>query len=273
MPDSLDRLREADPLAHLDVPDAPPPGLLTRIVATPPAKRRRRVPRVAIAVAGVAAAAAIVAVAAPSGTHLSLAQRAYAATAPQDDVVYTVTTVTDAAHHSVTHIRQWQRGDRMHNVIEVTQGARTYRYEHDQIAGVFRTLYDGKVDSIDRNDVKDWSGFAENVTTVVDRFRAAIATATDAGETTFAGHPAHAFTADGTTYYVDPRTALPLGSVMTYQFIDATTSGPRTPRPPSGDPAVAGHIVETVDHFERMPATPANLALLDAPEIDAAAAR
>jgi hypothetical protein len=269
MPDSLDRLRDADPLAFLEIPDGPPPGLLGDIVATPRARARRRSPRIAIAVAGVAAAAAIVAVAAPS-SHLSLAQRAYAATAPDDDVVYTVSTVTDANHHEVTHSEQWQRGDRMRNVITVTENGKTYRYEHDQRGTSFRTLYDGRVDTIDQSEAKDWSGFAQNVETVVDRFRKAITTATDAGETTFNGRPAHAYTADDVTYYVDPQTALPLGSEMTYERIDAVTAGPRTARPPSGDPAVAGHIIESVDHFERMPATPANLALLDAPDIDAA---
>ena len=53
-----------------------------------------------------------------------------------------------------------------------------------------------------------------------------------------------------TTYYVDPQTAYPLGSTMAFGDIKITT---------------------TVDRYEQLPATPENLALLKAPNLDAEA--
>ena len=69
------------------------------------------------------------------------------------------------------------------------------------------------------------------------------------------------------TYYVDPETALPLGSRATLTAYE--------PKVVDGK-AVAGEVMgtvtitTTVEHYERLAPTPENLAFLDAPNIDAA---
>jgi len=281
MPDVLERLREADPVSYLeDAPAGPPPRVLASILATPrePRRRRPRAPRLALAAAALAVLVAVLAVAAPTGTSGSLAARALAATAPEDSVVYTETTITDVnpKHTGTTHIRTWQRGDRMHDVIDMVQGGKPWRYEHDINGDVFRTLTDdGKVQSI-RADDPGWrgdegrKGFASELQTVVDRFRAVIAAAHDAGTTTFHGKPAHAYTAGGATFYVDPDTALPMGMVQTTKWYEPALD-PKTHKPVQGRYIGEGTITEVVDRFERLPPTPDNLAKLDAPAIDAAA--
>jgi hypothetical protein len=74
-------------------------------------------------------------------------------------------------HRTVSRTRTWQRGDRLHDVMEIVQDGRRWRYEHEQRGdGVFRTLVDGRVDSI-RADDRGWAGdegrkgFAENLQT------------------------------------------------------------------------------------------------------------
>jgi len=281
MPDALTRLREADPAAHAD--PAPPQALLQAILAAPPERprRRRRAPRIVLAGATLAAAA-VVAVAAlpgaeraPAPIRHSLVERAIAATAPKPDfITYTVTTTVQTGQpelQSRDTLEQWQYRDRMHNIMGTVQPRGTWRYEHDQQGGTFRTLMHndkgGSEYQITRRTDPGWDpeeldqGFKAGVTTLVDRFRAQIAKAQDLGTTTFNGRPAHAYrgAADAkervlgaTTYYVDPETALPLGSRMTFSGIE---------------------IVTTVDRYAQLAPTPENLAKLDAPALDAAAAR
>jgi RNA polymerase sigma-70 factor (ECF subfamily) len=156
--------------------------------------------------------------------------------------------------------------------------------ERDAVLGAFATLAERDREALrltawERLSLADgargWKddegskGFAENLQTVVERFRARYRGLRDAGDTTFNGRPARAFTSGDETYYVDRDTAMPLGSVLTpkaYRVkIDPTT---RKPVPGARLPDM--RIVETVDRFERLPATPENLKLLDAPAIDAA---
>jgi len=280
MHDVLTRLERADPIAYLDAPhDAPPPAdVLERIVATPAPPRRPRWKRPAVAaLAAATAAAALLALLPPSGGKVDLAARAYAATAPEDQVIFTVITSEmslDAAPlQQQTRLTTWQRGDRMHNVEEVVQtgvNAGTWRYEHDQKDGVFRTLLNGKVQAI-RADDPGWkggegrAGFAQNLLTVVDRFRARFAEhrMRDDGETTFAGRKVRAYTVldpeqagAQETFYLDAETALPVGDVHVL--------------PASGQTSEV-RITEVVDRYQRLPPTPDNLKLLDAPAIDAAA--
>ena len=275
MSDSLTRLRAADPADAYD--DVMPPGhVLERIVATPLARRRRRIVPAGAAIA-VAALAAVAFLVLGGGGHVDLAARAYAATAPEDAVVFTVTTLTadgPEGHHSVNRMTSWQRGDRMHNVMEIVQDGKSWRYEHDQNGPVFRTLFDGKVRAI-RSDDPGWKddegtkGFAENLQTVVERFRARYHDMRDAGDTTFNGRPARAYTSGDETYYVDRETALPLGRVITAATYRAAID-PKTRKPVRGERVGTMRTTETVDRFVRLPATPANLAELDAPAIDAA---
>jgi hypothetical protein len=277
MSDILTRLRAADPAdAHHETTSAPPPAdVLERIVATPPRRRRRLVPAgAAVAVAAIVAVAFLVL---GGGTKVDLAARAYAATAPEDAVILTETTVVTEGpgdRHSVNHTTSWQRGERMRNVMEIVQDGKDYRYEHDQNGPVFRTLFEGHVRAI-RSDDPGWKddegrkGFAENLQTVVERFRARYQHMRDAGDTSFDGRPARAYTSGDETYYLDRETALPLGSVTTPSVYGVKVD-PTTRQPVRGDKQGEMRVTETVDRFERLPATPENLALLDAPAIDAA---
>jgi hypothetical protein len=278
MPDLMTRLKGADPIRYLDMPSdaAPPAAVLERIVAAPPPAPRRRRMRPAL-VAFAVAAAGIAAVAAwpSSGGKVDLAARAYAATAPEDDVILTVITsrlsIDAAPLQQRTRVTMWQRGDRMHNVEEVVQtgvNAGEWSYEHDQKDGVFRTLLRGKVQAM-REDDPGWkgdegrAGFAQNLLTVVDRFRARFAEhrMRDDGETTFAGRKVRAYTVldpeqagARETFYLDAETALPVGDVHVLPSEDAGET----------------RITEVVDRYERLSPTAENLRLLDAPAIDAA---
>jgi hypothetical protein len=139
---------------------------------------------------------------------------------------------------------------------------------------VFRTLLDGKVRAI-RSDDPGWrndegrKSFAENLQTVVERFRARYQGMRDAGDATFNGRPARAYTSGDETFYVDRETALPLGSVTT-PSVYGVKLDPKTRKPVRGEKNGEMRITEIVDRFERLPATAANLELLDAPAIDAA---
>ena len=158
--------------------------------------------------------------------------------------------------------------------MDIVQDGKTYRYEHDQNGPVFRTLFDGHVRAI-RSDDPGWKddegnkGFAENLQTVVERFRARYRGMHDAGDTTFNGRPARAYTSGDETYYVDRETALPLGRVQTPKSYRVKID-PETRKPVQGERLPDMRTTETVDRFERLPATPENLELLDAPAIDAA---
>ena len=112
----------------------------------------------------------------------------------------------------------------------------------------------------------------------MDRFRDAIRGAEDLGETTFNGKPAHAYRVpsgsaaaraarrDASTTST-PRRAEPLGSKTTI-----TTYEPKVVdgKPVPGEPTGTITITTTVDRYEHLEPTPENLALLDAPNIDAA---
>ena len=287
MPDLMTRLRDADPASDVDTP--PPAHVLQAILATPPRDQRpRRAPRIVLAAATLAAAAVVALAALPATeTGPTLAERAFAATAPMPDfITYTqTTTVQDGSPSmdSTDRLRQWQYRDRMHNFMDVIQPRGSWRYEHDQNGGTFRTLINGKELQVTRKTDPGWSGdeleegFRAGVTTLVETFREQIRTAQDLGETTFDGKPAHAYRgAPGegrrppgeVTYYVDPKTALPLGSTAVFTvYAPKVVDG----KVELGEPDGEITIVTTVDRYERLEPTRANLAKLDAPNIDAAA--
>ncbi|MDA0184179.1 hypothetical protein OJ997_27975 [Solirubrobacter phytolaccae] len=297
MPDPVLELRESDPAAHARV-SPPPDDVLRAILATPPEQHRRRTrraPRVALAVTALAAAAVVALAALPGADHApgpiraSLAERAFAATAPRDLITYTETTSVQTGLptlESYDKLRQWQYRDRMHNVMETRQPRGEWRYEHDQDGGTFRTLMHndkgGHEVQVTKKTDPGWDpeeleqGFKVGVTTLVDRFREEIRGAEDLGETTFNGKPAHAYRAGpserrmppGTTvYYVDPETAKPLGSRTTITgYEPKIVDG----KPEQGKPLGTTTITTTVDRYEQLEPTPENLKLLDAPNIDAA---
>ena len=301
MPDPVHELRDSDPAAHTRT-GPPPDDVLRAILATPPERHRsraRRAPRIVLAVTALAAAA-VVAVAAlptadddaPAPIRASLAERAFAATAPKDLITYTETTTLQTGLPTVESydkLRQWQYRDRMHNVMETRQRRGEWRYEHDQNGGTFRTLMHndkgGKDVQVTKKTDPGWdpeeleSGFKVGVTTLVDRFREGIRGAKDLGETTFNGRRAHAYSvtpdkrttpADAITYYVDPDTALPLGSRSTMTAYEPKVVDGK---PVQGKRLETITVTTTVDRYERLEPTPENLALLDAPNIDAAQGR
>ncbi|HKG27430.1 MAG TPA: hypothetical protein VKB09_17395, partial [Thermomicrobiales bacterium] len=125
-----------------------------------------------------------------------------------------------------------------------------YRYAADD--GMLRTLLpEGGIQTVRASDDPEARGILERErTSVVDLFRKRFAEAAlrDVGRTTFAGRPAEAYeTGEGSrreTYYIDPETAIPLGSVIAWRGFRYT---------------------EVVRRFERLPATAENLARLSAP--------
>lgn len=302
MPDPVLELRESDPAAHAQA-GPPPDDVLRAILATPPERHRgrsRRAPRIVLAATALALAA-VVAVAtlptadddAPAPIRASLAERAFAATAPKPEfITYTETTTVQTGLPTVESydkLRQWQYQDRMHNVMETRQRRGEWRYEHDQNGGTFRTLMHndkgGTEVQVTRKTDPGWDpeelaeGFKTGVTTLVETFRERIRGAEDLGETTFNGKPAHAYRAvsDGrrlppgvTVYYVDPQDALPLGSRTTFtSYEPKVVDG----KPEQGKPEGTIVITTTVDRYQHLEPTPENLKLLDAPNIDAAQRR
>ena len=164
----------------------------------------------------------------------------------------------------------------MHNVMDIVQDGKAYRYEHDQNGPVFRTLIDGRVRAI-RSDDPGWKddegnkGFAENLQTVVERFRARYRGLHDAGRHDLqrpAGARLHQRRRD---LLRRPRHRAPARQRDSPRRPTASRSTRETRKPVQGERRPADmRITETVDRFERLPATPENLELLDAPAIDAA---
>lgn len=292
MPDPVLELREHDPAAYART--TPPRDVLERILVTPlePQRQRRRAPKMALAAAALAAAAVIAIAAlpgaenAPAPIRASLAERAFAATAPVPGfITYTETTTVQTGVPSIESrdtLRQWQYRDRMHNLQSTQQQRGTWIYEHDQNGGTFRTLMNGHELQVTKKTDPGWDAneldesFKVGVTTLVERFRAEISRGKDLGETTFNGKAAHAYrvTSDGqrmlpgtVTYYINPTTALPLGSQMSVPVNEPTVAGGK-PKP--GESAGTITITTTVDRYEHLAPTPDNLAQLDAPNIDAA---
>jgi hypothetical protein len=297
----IEALRRADPVQYLrdeaSIPTSPPQDVLERIVTSPPARLRPR--RVLVpALAAVAVVVGVAIVLSSSGGP-SLAARAYAATSPGEWVYYTETTTesrivpvggAQGGSWTLADTWTWQWRDRMHDTMEVVDIApgkrRRLLYEHDQNGPVFRTLFDGDAQTI-RKDDPGWrgsdgpDGFRQNTTNVVDSYREQFAKRAlrDAGETTFAGRRAHAYEVVGEppgqteTFYIDADTALPLGHVlMGNVYAPAVDSDGRPVKPsPTDTPSGKLTLTEIVKRFERLTPTPANLAKLDAPAIDAAA--
>jgi hypothetical protein len=277
MTDPLTLLRGPDPAARL--PDLEPPrDVLERIVESPP-PRRRAPRRLAVAVvAGAAGVAVLLGVIVPCD-RTDLAARAYAATAPDAGVLYTELTDEhiipgEPVERSVTRI--WQRGDRSRRVRTILDapGRPGSVTEHVLDDGVLRTrLPDGEIQVLR----PDFNAEAPQVlegerTSFVDSFRSHFAAAElrDAGLTTFVGRPAHAYEARERgdrhqTYYLDPESGMPLGSVLVFPMYDAVVRNGRLAR---GAPLGEGRITQVLRRFERLPATPENLARLTAPWAD-----
>ena len=70
-----------------------------------------------------------------------------------------------------------------------------------------------------------------------------------------------------TVYYVDPETAEPLGSKTTITGFEPKVKDGKLV---AGEPQDPITVTTTVDRYDHLEPTPENLALLDAPNIDAA---
>jgi hypothetical protein len=196
-------------------------------------------------VALAAAAAAVIVIVAVPGDDTDLAARAYAATNPDEGVLYTelVTEVRmpgDGIDRVVTRI--WQRGDRVRYLTDLNGE----RHEHVVAGDVLRTRRaGGKVLTL-----RDPLLVRRLRTDFVERFRARYEQTRlrEAGRATFAGRPAVMYHARGApgrvreTYYLDAESGLPLGSEHVEGDIRHT---------------------EVVRKLERLPATPENLAQLE----------
>jgi hypothetical protein len=278
MTDTLALLRAADPAARL--PDSPlPTDLMDRILATPPPPPRPR-PRMRrrLVLVPVAAALAAAAVALVPGERTDLAARAYAATAPDEGVLYTelvteTVGLADEVERSVTQI--WQHGDRSHRIRRIVDdrgrtrtmpgSGRPFVYEYVLDDGVLRGLMpEGGVQVLRGSDNAEAQAIVDRErSSLVDTFRERYAGADlrDAGGTTFDGRPAHAYDVHGIgdvreTYYLDPEDGVPMGFKASFPLYD----------PENRDRMIGEQrITEVVRRFERLPATPENLARLTAP--------
>lgn len=260
MSDVLDQLRAADP-----VPDPPRDGaeadaLLASILARPrkPPRRRRTLPRAAVAVAGLACALAILLVALGGGGD-SLADRAYAATAPGRSVVHELV-VTDWREPGSTRRLGTERLEAWYHPAD-GRARRLYDEHGDRVDIVVPAHGVLRLRGSDAGPL--WTenpdpGFRrKNATDFLHEFRQAYKTGTleRTGHETFAGRDTVAYRVkapDGVTeerWYVDPKTAVPLGSTRLFAAV--------------GEPAQL--VTRRLMAYERLPSTPQNLKLLRAP--------
>lgn len=298
-PDPLTLLERADPAERIDLDPAPPEDVLAGIVTARPAvrgrPRRRRALRLVPVGFALAAAVAVLGALLVGDGDVDVAEKAYAATSPAAGILYTEMTLelstpvaTDAGHdHDRSHVRSWQQGDRAHVIrteldengrpkrLPASVGSQPWVYESVQDGDVLHMLTPkGRVDTVrERDGAEATEILADGRRSIVERFRARFVGAElrDAGETTFAGRPARAYEVNGRphareTYYLDPESGLPLGAVSVFGHANG-------PDGPESKPSRNVRLTETVLRFERLPATPANLAKLEAPAVEAAASR
>jgi hypothetical protein len=286
-PDPLTLLRDADPIRHLPAEDldAPPPAaVLERITATP-RRPPRRVPRrlVLAAVAAVAAAAAAAGLIAPGGS-VDPAARAYAQTAPGDHVLFTdvTTTMVMTGFHPQTesfHDQMWQHADRSHRISDVSQDDNDSstpsreHFEYVKVGDLLRArMPSGEIQTVRASEGEEARQILQTENNFVDAFRRRYAkhTLRDAGATTFDGRPARAYAVtdpdpgNSETYYLDPETGDPLGSIRTYALYKAEL-GPDDKPVVTKTKAGEARYTEVVNRLEHLPLTPANLAQLTAP--------
>jgi hypothetical protein len=170
-------------------------------------------------------------------------------------------------HRAVT--RTWQRGDQSRRIhTQQRERGRPLVFDFVRQDGVLRVrLPGGEIQTVRENYGSQAGDILETErTSFVDRFRARYADAElrDAGRVTFDGRPAYAYevlggTAGGRgqreTFYLEPETGMPMGSVTTLPFYD----------PERGVRVGEVRATEVLRKFERLPATPENLAPLVAP--------
>jgi hypothetical protein len=287
MTDPLALLKDADPVEHLrdevDL-DAPPPAAVLARIVQRPARRRPRRALVALPLAACAVLAAAVAVLAPGGS-VDPAARAYAQTAPGEHVLFTDVTTTMVMtglnpQTETFHDRMWQHGDRSHRLTDVSEDdddpgtPRQETYEYVKDGDVLRNrLPDGKIQTLRASEGAEARQILRTENNFVDAFRSRYAghKLRDDGETTFAGRPARAYAVtdpdpgNTETYYLDPQTGDPLGSIRTYAIYETKIGPDHKPVQAPGPQVGEARYTEVVHRLEHLPLTPENLAKLTAP--------
>lgn len=259
MTDLIDELKDADPVdrATLEVP----PGLAARVAAGRDRRRALRRPR-ALPTAMAVAVVAIVAVVLGGGGgrgHLSLADRAYAATGGPGVRHWTVSirTLINGRRRGIVQRQEgWARGRTLHVLL-----FDEHRLSSDirQTPAKTRSWGAGSNDYIETPTLKQRVRGPLQLGDPFAEFRRAH----DAGQlvrvnaTTYRVRTDKQSFAPGSTltYELDPSTALPARAVLAY------TRGPG-PSPSALDGAHY-RVVFTYDSYERLPDTAANRAKLE----------
>jgi hypothetical protein len=260
MTDFLDELRDADPVdrATLEVP----PGLASRVAAGRDRRRARSARPGALLIATAVAVVAVVAVVLGGGDgrgRLSLADRAYAATAGPGVRHWTIsirTFINGTRRGIIQRQEGWARGGTLHVLLFDWHRLTT---DIRETPAKTRSWGSGMNDY---TEVPTPKRRARGPLQLGDPF-AEFRRAHDAGQlvrvnaTTYRVRPdKHSFAPGSTlTYELDPRTALPARAVLAY------TRGPG-PSPSALDGAHY-RIVFTYDTYERLPDTAANRAKLE----------
>jgi hypothetical protein len=248
----IDQLAAANPVPEPPHGDAD--ALLAAILAQPRRTRARRRPARAVAVLATLAAATAAVLVATSASGNSLADRAYAAALPGKALVHEVVLTSwhglnDDKTLGTERLEAWYHP-------ADGRARRLYDTEGDRIEIVVdangRLILRGGDAGPNWTSNDDPAFVRKNSTDFLHEFRVAYVNKQleDAGPASFDGRPAHAFRVkqpDGITeetWYVDAKTAQPLGDVRRF--------------------AGAGGQVVTrrLATYEKLPATAANLAVL-----------
>jgi hypothetical protein len=250
-----DLVRAADPAAEptwRDEVDALLAQAAAITATAPPLTRRRRPPR-RLLIAVPAAAALLFALAmALSHGGPSLAARAYAATAPGDEIVHEVAvmTIPPGEGGPATMINEtWYRPfDGTARSRQWVPGHSASVVVHDADGAMHITTPEGRTETSapETEAARQRIDWTRSVTLTFRRDYEQQQLHDD-GMTTLEGRSVHAYSAGPNTWYIDPDTALPVGSRVMVS----------TPPDPTRRP-----VTMVIKTYERLPVTPENLAKL-----------
>jgi hypothetical protein len=178
------------------------------------------------------------------------------------------------------HDQMWQHGDRSHRISDISEHDNdpatpdAERYEYVKDGDVLRArLPSGEIQTTSASQGAEARQILQVENNFVASFRRRYADhkLRDDGETTFAGRPARAYAVtdpdpgNSETYYLDPQTGDPLGSIRTYAIYKTKIGPDHKPTAGLGPKAGEARYTEVVNRLEHLPLTPANLAELSAP--------
>ena len=277
--DILTRVSAADPLRD-EPPVAPDPALRERIVMTrrPSAQRatrtRHRPRRLAIALVAAGIAVPVgAALMISGGASVDVATRAYAQTASSDAIVHsverTVSIVPGALRggRTETRLERWLHGPESRTLITVGQDGREETY--DQVLGadgVLRNhLSDGDVQVVRPDDGRDAQAtLAQARESAVARFRRQYEAGTlrEAGTAAFAGRTARLYVREADESFppdAGHRGAPARQHTREVFYLDASTAEPLGVRVEISNDAATYVQQTTIESYERLDVTPANL--------------